>query len=129
MGQEQEPMSKRPRVTKLLAVVALAASPAAANPHHASQAPARAAGVRTEVKRAVIDPWAGQPAAESSQPATAHHGPAEVVDAVLAIFGITAPRRLASGAPACGNVQTKGPRPVQCEEPATAIAATPGKAR
>jgi hypothetical protein len=107
-------MSKRPHVTKLLAVVALAASPAAANPHHAAQAPAGAVAARTEVQRAVIDPWAGQPAPESPRPASSAQAPAEVVGAVLAIFGITAPRQLASGAPACGNVQTKMPRPASC---------------
>lgn len=42
-----------------------------------------------------------------------------LIDSVLATLGMTAPRQLSSGAPACGNVQAKMPasRRAQCSEP------------
>lgn len=46
-----------------------------------------------------------------------------MLENMLALFGIARPRTLANGAPACGNVQTKGPPPAECREPAAVITA------
>ena len=73
--------------TKLLLAVTLAATPALAHPTHVPPA-------KTAPK-----PIAKKPApAPAPKPA-----PAPVV--------VAKPRTLPSGAPACGNVQTKSPRP------------------
>jgi hypothetical protein len=91
-------MTKR-TATKLFAVVALAtATPAAAGPEHAHHR--EPAG-------------ADEAAARQRGTAAALVQTGETVRAsVLTLFGVTVPRTLKTGAPACGNVQGKGPRRV-----------------
>jgi hypothetical protein len=113
-------MAKRHHVQKLLAVMVMASAPAAAGPEHAHHAPppAKPAGApaKTDAKLAAapaVQPDATPVARPGARPAT--HAQAELAR-VLAVFGITLPRRLATGAPACGNVMSKGPR--HCDEDA-----------
>jgi len=75
------------KVGTLLAVTLATAAPAIAEP------------------MATPDPWATTqaPPVTPSRNVQAE----QLVDRVLAMFGIAAPRRLPSGAPACGNVQSK----------------------
>ncbi|MEO8705105.1 MAG: hypothetical protein ABI867_33940 [Kofleriaceae bacterium] len=95
-------MSKR-RVTTLFAVVALAASaPAIAGPEHDHHEPAVTQP----------DPWA---TARAPVPVTTLPLAPALGEAVLALFGISSPRRLPNGAPACGNVASRAPRPVDCK--------------
>jgi hypothetical protein len=97
-------MTKR-KVTKLFAVVALATStPALAGPEHDHREPITVQA----------DPWASAPA-PTPAPRPAPVAAPALVDAVLAVFGISAPRRLPSGAPACGNVASRAPRPADCK--------------
>ena len=91
-------MTKR-KATKLFAVVALAAASAAptvAGPHPTSH------------------PVETTPAPTP----TPEIQPAVLVQSVLALFGISLPRTLPNGAPACGNVGTRAARPVDCVTPA-----------
>ena len=75
------------KVGTLLAVTLATAAPAVAEP------------------LAKPDPWATTHV-RSSAPARNVRAE-QLVDRVLAMFGIAAPRQLPSGAPACGNVQSK----------------------
>ena len=99
-------MTKR-KVTKLFAVVALATgTPAMAGPDD-DRVPARGAAP-SAIARSQPDPWLG--VREARPPVQ----PAPVTRAVLALFGISTPRRLPNGAPACGNVASRAPRSADC---------------
>lgn len=144
----------RNQVTKLLAVVALAASPAGADPlANRAPGPTRASAVANErAAKAAATPQtrAANPtgpnlprrasasdsgrsasaasAASAASPASAS-GAGSVLGAVSApgtaaasgstpraglIELLARPRVLPSGAPACGNVASRAPRPVDC---------------
>jgi hypothetical protein len=100
-------MTKR-NLTKLFAVVTLATSlpMAAAGPAHDH-------GRGEPAPAARPDPWAGD-GVPGRIPAVAPTAEA-IGSAVLAVLGISKPRELPSGAPACGNVATRAPRPASCE--------------
>ena len=84
------------KVTKLLAVVALATSPAAADP--------------TPVAKP--DPWASTAVVTiATAPAPA---PLPTFSLTQLIERLVAPRTMPSGAPACGNVASRAPQPVDC---------------
>lgn len=87
------------RVTKLLAVVALSTSPAAADP----------------APRPRVDPWATTAFVRTEVPAR----PREIRPVTLSLTAlvelIVQPRTMPSGAPACGNVASRAPQPVDCE--------------
>ncbi len=106
---------KKQQITNLFAVMALAASPASANPASANPA-------------SRPDPWAGS---ATVSPLTADESTraleimistgfaalaqAREVPAVTpAPMLVARPRTTPSGAPACGNVATRAPRPVDC---------------
>ncbi len=90
-------MTKRP-VTKLFAVIALAtAAPAAANP--------------TTTANDVKAPTAQHAPAPVTHAPTVAHAP--MFAAILKAFGVTRPRQLPNGSPACGNVNSKV-RPADC---------------
>jgi len=67
-------------------------------------------GTAAPVSPAAPDPWA---APEVDTPITATTGAAAMLIHALDTIGITVPRQLRTGAPACGNVATKGP-PTDC---------------
>ena len=69
---------------------------------------------------AAADPWAAKPVTVQPPAPIAMQADA-LVDGVLATFGVTRPRQLPTGAPACGNVQSKMPRSA-CEPVITAQA-------
>jgi hypothetical protein len=94
-------MAKRQQVTKLLAVMAMATSPAAADPKP-QPAPAKAA----KAPESHPDPWAAPPA---PAPPAAHAELSPAALRVLAVLGISVPRQLRNGAPACGNVASRVP--------------------
>ena len=104
-------MTKR-KVTKLFAVVALATSTqAVAGPGHEHVAPARTPATTMVAHRAPeADQWATPDRA--TPPPVPQVGP--ITAQVLAVFGISAPRRLSNGAPACGNVASRAPRRADC---------------
>ncbi len=83
------------KVTKLLAVVAFATSPAAADP-----APAKP------------DPWAATAVVTIATPA--RPTPPPTFSLTQLIERLVAPRTMPSGAPACGNVASRAPRPIDC---------------
>jgi hypothetical protein len=64
------------------------------------------------------DPWAPVPHASPQPPPPPAMQASALLDSLFAVFGVERPRVLASGAPACGNVQLKAPRPASCDEPA-----------
>src|ERR1043165_9167654 len=106
------------KVGTLLAVT-LAAAPAVAGPEHAHTAkPEKKVVVNVKVN-VKVDPWAGTKAITTlppNLPDSFRRMQAQmIVDGAFAVFGVTTPRVLRSGAPACGNVQTKGPPP-PCKE-------------
>ncbi|MBS1121456.1 MAG: hypothetical protein H6Q90_3684 [Deltaproteobacteria bacterium] len=117
-------MTKR-KVTKLLAVVALTASaPLIASADHATlRAPAGHRGepdLRPAPAPPVgssLDPWATDPwaTAARSSPQPAQRVARPLVESMFAVFGISVPRQLQTGAPACGNVAGRAPRPVDCK--------------
>ncbi|CAN5872966.1 hypothetical protein BH11MYX3_BH11MYX3_34500 [soil metagenome] len=78
------------KVTKLLAVVALATSPTAADP--------------TPV--ATPDPWATVAVVTIAQPPT--------FSLTRLVERLVAPRTMPSGSPACGNVASRAPQPADC---------------
>ena len=86
-------MMKKPAHTLL--AVTLAVSPVAADP----------------------DRW-DPPPVSVQPPAPTEMQASALLDGMFAVFGIARPRVLASGAPACGNVQGKAPPPADCLEPA-----------
>lgn len=97
-------MTKR-RVTKLFAVVALATT-----------TPAVAERANT---RHGIDPWAETRPTATPTPTTPSQvqvQPEVLARSLLALFGISLPRTLANGSPACGNVASRLP---PCEPPPT----------
>lgn len=100
-------MSKK--VGTLLAVTLVTAAPAAADR---------------------VDPWAPTPSVTQvpadMPPAFRALQAEQLVDGVLATFGVTTPRVLRTGAPACGNVQAKmaPSRRAQCEPAPVRTAAT-----
>lgn len=117
---------KTKQVTKLLAVVAFATSPAAADP--APRPPVSAVAARP-------DPWAGTApvttpvvapavidrrtasggAARSGSPDLANAPVPAAVRALQSLaLELARPRVMPSGAPACGNVASRAPRPVSC---------------
>jgi hypothetical protein len=96
------------KVTKLLAVVALATSPVAADP-----APVRDMG-SDSMSRTAVDPWAGTAMVRVAT-ATAAATPAGSTFSLTALVELVArPRLMPSGAPACGNVASRAPRPADC---------------
>ncbi|HEY5936076.1 MAG TPA: hypothetical protein VIU61_15610 [Kofleriaceae bacterium] len=96
---------------KLFAVVALAtATPAVAGPEHAHHKHAEV----TPIASPAADPWAGPATATASTAATAPI-PGAIAQAILALFGISLPRTLPSGAPACGNLGAKSQARADCE--------------
>jgi hypothetical protein len=99
------------KVGTLLAVT-LATAPALAGPKDAPLA--------RQVEATRPDPWAAPkpgPTFPANMPDSFRRLQNQlVIDGVFAALGIATPRVLRSGAPACGNVQTKGPRPAHCEE-------------
>jgi len=106
-------MTKTKKIGTLLAVTLATAAPVAANPTKP-------------------DPWAGKPNVTQvppNMPASFRSLQAEqLVDGFLAVFGVTTPRVLRTGSPACGNVQSKmaPSRRAECEaEARTAAATTP----
>ena len=106
------------KVTKLLAVVALATSPVAADP--APHAPIVNRVVVREMgsvpsSRTPADPWAGT-AIVRLAPTSVAAPPAPVTFSLTALVErIVQPRTMPSGAPACGNVASRAPQPVDCE--------------
>lgn len=94
-------MAKR-KVTKLFAVVALAASAPAL-----AETPKRPVEVAAPAKP---DPWA---VASAPDPVAVpvQQQVALLADSLRKLFGISAPRTLDTGAPACGNVASRAPRP------------------
>lgn len=111
-------MMKTKQVTKLLAVVALVASPVAADPGRAPSAPP-ANRVPGAVERhatpgapAPRDPWAAT--AIVPNVTTAPAAPAAPLTLTALVELVSRPRTLPSGAPACGNVASRAPRPIDC---------------
>jgi hypothetical protein len=102
---------KTKQVTKLLAVVVLAASPAGADP--APRAAVSAVAARP-------DPWASHAPVTTPIVAPPDLANAPVPAAVRALQSLVVelarPRLMPSGAPACGNVATRAPRPRTCAE-------------
>lgn len=93
---------KATQVTKLLAVVAMAASPAAADPApRPLTTQARVVAPRTPVR--------------APAPAPAAVVPVEVRVLQMVSIELARPRTMASGAPACGNVASRAPRPASCQ--------------
>ncbi|MBL0220093.1 MAG: hypothetical protein IPQ07_40275 [Myxococcales bacterium] len=118
---------KTKQVTKLLAVMALAASPAAADPAplanqtagHPAPAPAPLAN-RTAARptpaplanRTVApDPWASTAIVRIPSASAA---PVAPLTLTALIELVSRPRTMPSGAPACGNVASRAPQPVDC---------------
>jgi len=121
---------KTRQVTKLFAVMAIAASPAVADPaRHAPVAVARPApgqavpatpdphrgpahvATGDQARRpAFADPWASPASVAARPPAAAAPG------SLLGLLGISTarPRTLPSGAPACGNVASRAAPPIDC---------------
>ena len=98
-------MTNKKQVRKLFAVVALAtATPAVAGPEHAHR--------HAETKPVAADPW-NAPAAPAT--ATTAPVPSAIAQAILALFGISVPRTLPTGAPACGNLGAKSQARADCE--------------
>ncbi|HEU0034652.1 MAG TPA: hypothetical protein VFQ53_28705 [Kofleriaceae bacterium] len=98
-------MTRRPAST-LLAVCAIATtSTAYANPAGEHRPPH---AVTTDARPPAPPP----PTPTPPPPSTVEVPP--VLHAALSALGIVTPRRLPSGAPACGNVATKAPRPERC---------------
>lgn len=106
------------QITKLFAVVAMAASPAAANPTRPPDPWAVPAAVSPftpdETSRAMAV-MISMGFAALATPRTPAPAPAPVVGA--------RPRTTRSGAPACGNVATRAPRPIECASPSPVILA------
>jgi hypothetical protein len=115
---------KKKQITKLFAVMAIAASPAAANP------------------AAQPDPWAVSTTVSPLSPDDASAAMAAVI--TIGFAALTRPRPVAaptpvvaarprttpSGAPACGNVASRAPRPESCQSPSAPILAdVPAPAR
>lgn len=84
---------KKARVTKLLAVVAMTTTAAVADPRPVTPSPAPA----------------------TSMAAAAESALAAVSILRLISLELAKPRTMASGAPACGNVASRAPRPASCE--------------
>ena len=105
---------KTKHVTKLLAVVAIATSPAAADP--APRAPiANRVVVGIAGPAARPDPWAGTAIVRVPPPATAPVAPTRPLSLTSIIeLVIARPRVMPSGAPACGNVASRAPQPADC---------------
>ena len=133
------------KVTKLLAIVALAASPAAADPARLRLGTAPSSrtstavrtmgtepGSRTEPWATATRPIAGQekerdsfsaaqtdPWATATRPIAGQEKESDSFSAVpvlslTALVELVAPRRMPSGAPACGNVATRAARAADC---------------
>ena len=106
------------KATKLLAVMAIATSPAVAVAD-------RGAGVDGPVARATDpwaaprDPWSAPRAIDPDRVRLSLAG----LDAAFAMVSAR-PRQMPSGAPACGNVASRAPRPAECTRPAPAPAPT-----
>ncbi len=97
------------KVTKLLAVVALATGPVVADPTPiANRAP-----IMAVVKP---DPWAST-AIVRVEPRTAPIAtpPPPAFSLMALVERLVQPRTMPSGAPACGNVASRAPQPVDCE--------------
>ena len=102
-----------------LLAVTFAAAPAVAGPmhatHEANEGEKKVVKVekKTNVEAAKPDPWAGRGGVPQFTPGL----PKElremqtklVVDGAFAAFGVTTPRVLGTGSPACGNLQSKMP--------------------
>jgi hypothetical protein len=118
-------MAKRQQVTKLLAVMAMAASPAMAGPehdHHPDQHAPKAAAARPAPRpqrpaaatpAPAADPSGPAPGARRAsawpQPLFAVPGPTSL-EVLLSMFGIARPRELPNARPAPGNVASRRPR-------------------
>lgn len=101
---------KTTQITRLFAVVAMAASPAVANPPAqpdrwavSAEKSSRAVGIMISIGFAALARSREVPPAESLVVAT--------------------PRTTPSGAPACGNVASRAPRPRECAVPGPAMIA------
>lgn len=120
-------MAKRQQVTKLLAVMAMTASPALAGPGHGpGHRHGDSCGAQPEARRgaapaasAAAAPAAAAtvraaPAAAPSRPApsrpVAGPAPAGFLEAVMTQLGIARPRQLPDGSPAPGNVASRAAR-------------------
>lgn len=100
-----------------LLAVTLATTPAVAGPmraaHVAKEEMVKMDKTAKNVEAAKPDPWAGRAGVPQFTPGL----PKElremqtklVVDGVFAAFGVTTPRVLGTGSPACGNLQSKMP--------------------
>ncbi len=105
-------MTKR-RVTKLFAVVALTSSaPALADHARVKDAPVKVEAHATHATPTPRpDPWATPPT-----PTPTHTEPLPpLMTSLFSLLGISVPRQLPNGAPACGNVASRAPRPVDCK--------------
>lgn len=107
---------KTKQVTKLLAVMALAASPAAADPaplanRAAAQSTPAALPTRTAARPAAPDPWASTAIVRIPSASAA---PVAPLTLTALIELVSRPRTMPSGAPACGNVASRAPQPVDC---------------
>ncbi len=97
------------KVTKLLAVVAFATSPATADP-----TPRAPIAARVEVPHvpAAPDPWASPAIVTFAVP---HPATAAPLSLTALVARLVSPRTMPSGAPACGNVASRAPEPIDCE--------------
>jgi hypothetical protein len=109
--------TKTSKVTKLLAVVAIATSPAVADP--TPRAPiANRVVVAMAPPAARPDPWAGTAIVRVATAPNAPSVPSTParplsLTAIVELV-IAQPRVMPSGAPACGNVASRAPRAADC---------------
>ncbi|MBA3395437.1 MAG: hypothetical protein H0T89_22505 [Deltaproteobacteria bacterium] len=118
-------------MTMLLAVVGLATTgQALANPAHEPRPPDHpTSGTATSAqpRPAPPDPWASRGRVRIATPTATPQPRSLALEHVLQVLGISVPRQLPSGAPACGNVQSRSasrigprrcePQPVQPAKP------------
>lgn len=106
------------KASTLLAVMAIATSPALAGPDARSDRESAPHEARVAPKAPPA------PHATTAPPTTTAAPPAVAI-------GVAQPRLMPSGAPACGNVATRAPRPRECATPsasAPVLAARPAPA-
>ncbi len=108
-------MTKR-KFTRLFAVVALTTSVPAVHANPARQA--RPQTITTVVPATPVAPTTPdprvRPPAAGQRPIAPPPTPAALVESVFALLGVSVPRQLRTGAPACGNVATRMARPADC---------------
>lgn len=120
---------KKKQITKLFAVVALAASPAAADPAPQPDPWAMSATVSrlmpdasrqaisiglAALARPIALPWVTEARALRADPSAVAAVRAMASDP-SGLAAAARPRVMPSGAPACGNVATRAARPAECE--------------